>query len=119
MIKGHEGSTLHQSGLHLPGWDWTSGGTKEDFSERIKHHNIPTHLSDIIWEHMRPVSQAETIHNKLTSLYDTPPSFVDFKRIISTKPSKSAGGFKELTYSQMKAWSSKFKRLVYDNLIPS
>ena len=117
--KAYAGSQEHRTGIHKEGWDWTTGGTKANFLKRIKHHKIPPHLTNLIWEHMTNVPKAKLVHTDLQQLLDTPPSFDEFRRTITTKPSKSAGGLTETTYSMMKAWSPEFKRLVYDNLIPS
>jgi hypothetical protein len=107
----------HKDGIHHEQWDWRNGGTKEDFIERIKHHNIPEKYINIIWDAMKPVEKSEVVKEDLTEMFLTPPSFHEFCNTISAKNGKSAGGISGLTYQHMQAWPRSFKRKVYENLM--
>ena len=109
----------HKGGIHDPTWNWKTGGSKAEFHELIKHHKIPLHLTNIIWNAMKKVPKATTIKAELTESFKQPPTFEDFCKSIPNKPSKSAGGLSGLNYNMMKAWSPEVKQIVYDNLIVS
>ena len=107
----------HMGGIHAEGWDWATGGTKEDFISRISRHRIPKKYTDIIWEAMTSVPKAPDVQLELSEVFETPPSYHDFCNAISARPGKSAGGLTGLTYQHMKAWSKEFKYAVYQNLL--
>jgi len=46
--KAYEMPERHKGGIHLPDWQWKTGGTKQDFLKRVHHHNIPSHN----WHHL-------------------------------------------------------------------
>ena len=76
--KAYAGTQEHRTGIHKKEWDWTTGGTKANFLKRIKHHKIPPHFTNLIWEHMTNVPKAKLVHTDLQQLLDTPPSFDEF-----------------------------------------
>jgi hypothetical protein len=111
MPEGHSG------GIHQDDWSWQTGGTKEDFEERVRHHNIPQNLVDILWAAMNKVPKAPAIREELEIIFTSPPSYHEFCNAISAKPGRSSGGMSGLTYSMMKSWSVEYKKLIYDNLV--
>jgi len=106
----------HQNGIYQSDWPWRTGGTQVDFLTKVRHHGIPPHLLDILWTVMAKDPKANVVQLKLNDLFASPPTFEEFRRAISSRPGKTAGGITELTYSMMKSWSLPFKKLVYDNL---
>jgi hypothetical protein len=109
---------LHQHGIHTPGWNWQTGGNKDQFLSLIKHHKIPAHLQEIIWSAMQTPPESTAVHTELSDIFTSPPSFDDFCTSIQRKPNKKAGGLTKTTYSMLKGWSLEYKQLVYDNIIP-
>ena len=65
---------------------------------------------------MTYVPEAAVVQQDLSGLFFVPPTFEDFRKSISTRSGKTAGGLSDLTYSMMKAWPLPFKTLVYNNL---
>jgi hypothetical protein len=97
-----------------------TGGTvvrRKDFLALIAHHNIPDDYVNIIWNAMVHVPKAPAVREDLDGVFATPPTFEEFLDSISSRTGKTAGGFTDLTYEHMKAWSLTFKRKVFDNLI--
>ena len=115
--KAFSTPVAHEDGIHAKGWDWETGGTKEDFLKRIKHHGIPSKYQDVIWEAMQPLTSSNVIKEELGTMFAKPPTFREFCNAISAKPGKTSGGVSGLTYEHMKIWSKNYKREVYTNLI--
>lgn len=65
---------------------------------------------------MTNVSKGAAVQQELSGLFDVPPTFDEFRKSISSRSGKNAGGLSDLTYSMMKTWSLHFKTLVYNNL---
>jgi ribonuclease HI len=110
----------HAKGIHETGengWNWETGGTKDDFLKRIHHHGIPVKYQDILWNAMQAHPSSGDVKEELVDTFDTPPSFHEFCNAISAKPGKTSGGISGLTYEHMKIWSKQYKRDVYNNLI--
>jgi len=91
MNNHHSTPLRHQNGIHQRGWNWQTGGTKQDFLNSIQHHNIPTHLTDIIWTAMTDIPKSTIVRSELSSIFESPPSFEDFCNAIKEKPHKKAG----------------------------
>jgi len=61
--------TQHLKVIRHFSWDWRTGGTIEDFRDRISHHNIPSHLSDIIWNAISSPPAASRVPSGLTTIF--------------------------------------------------
>jgi hypothetical protein len=84
---------------------------------RVRHHSIPQHLLDKIWEAMNNIPKAQGVREELAVVLEPPPSYLEFCNAISAKPGKSSMGISGLMYSMMKCWTVEYKELVYDNLV--
>jgi len=92
------------------------GDKKEDFLKRVNHHNIPSHLIDIVWDSMITMPKASLVRTELQEIFSYLPTFSALTTSIASRPGKTIGGMSGLTYSMMKAWFNDFKQLVYNNL---
>jgi len=69
-------SLQHRGGIHAEGpegWNWESGGTKEEFLVARHHHHIPAKYQNVIWEATQPPLQADEVRDELVVSFDVPP----------------------------------------------
>jgi len=82
------------------------------FQSCISGHNIPRHVSYIIWKGLNSTSISTSdedcikhrVQAALIRDLDTPPSLQKLQAAILSLPSTSAGGISGLTYNQLKIW---------------
>jgi len=65
---------------------------------RVSHHGIPLKILEIIWTVMTNLSKAAVVQQELSGLFKVPPTFEDFRKSISSRSGKTAGGVTDLTY---------------------
>ena len=78
--------------------------------------NIPKVCSDVIVRGMLKKELCDEGRLEASEIADYVPTWEEFRKLIRSLNSRSAGGISGLTYHMVKLWNEKIKRRVYECL---
>jgi hypothetical protein len=107
----------HHGPLHEQDADWTTALLSRDtFRAKIAHLQIPTHLTNLIWESLTNVPNIQAGREQLHTVFTQPPTYEDNLNAIKSHTKNTAPGITGFSYRHLKALPDELHKATYDML---
>ena len=117
MHTWHASPVYEEGTIHHKDFDWAGSTNDENLIQQAAtKKNIPTAVTNTITKAFHEAPLAQQVRAQLIVELANPPTFMEFYKEIRKKPNGKSGGVSESTYDNMKSWSDRYLKEVYDNL---
>ena len=106
----------HQGPLHHDNADWDAAlKSRPTLRAHIAHLMIPDHLSHIIWEALKDVSNIVAGRSRLQKVFTQPPPYDGYINAIKSHKKNIAPGMTGFSYRHLKTLPEDLHKATYNN----